>query len=276
MFPISIFKQHFSAIIFTLVIILSFSFVSCGGDDSNEPINPTPKTDPTPAEMELTAENIAKYVSATISYNSDGDQYTTNIQSALANSPLASKIAGKEVKYCLKVSIVMEDWLKNYYSDDYRDFSIYYIKFGDNPAYVTGTKNSYAISVKNPAYYGIKAIDRHSSKNKEEWLDDCESDSHLWDCSEWLDGILSIENRIKNGEATEKEYQILEAWRANYNSLCNEHVSYSRRLYTSCSSIAEVYIEIDGKTYLIQEKADGPIHLLTYGEWADGVKTVIK
>lgn len=251
--------------------------MACGGgsDDSDDPINPTPKTDPTPTEMELTAENIAKYVSATISYNSDGNLYTANIQSTLANSSLASKIAGKEVKYCLKVSIVMQDWLKNYYSDDYRDFSIYYIELSDNPAYATGTENSYALSVKNPAYYGIKAIDRHSSKNKEEWLDDCESDSHLWDCAIWMQGIKAVEKRINDGKATEDDYKLLEGYRANYNYLCNEHVSYSRQLYTSCSSIAKVYMEIDGKTYLIKEKTGGPIHLLTYGEFADGatVKT---
>lgn len=64
---------------------------------------------------------------------------------------------------------------------------------------------------------------------------------------------------------------MLEGYRAKYNELCNEHVSYSRQLYTGCSSIAKVYIEIDGKTYLIKEKADGPIHLLIYGEFADGV-----
>lgn len=256
---------------------LCMGMMACGGsDDSDDPINPTPKTDPTPTEMELTGENIAKYVSATISYNSDGDLYTANIQSTLANSPLASKIAGKEVKYCLKVSIVMEDWLKKYYSDDYRDFTIFYVNFGDNPAYAIGTKNSYAISVKNPAYYGIKAVDQHSSKYKEVWLDECESDSHLWDCAIWMDSILEIEQRIKDGKATEKEYVVLEGLRANYNELCNEHVSYSKRLYDSCSSIAEVYVEIDGKTYLISEKADGPIHLLTYGEWADGATTYIR
>ena len=268
-----------------LLMTICMGLMACGGD-SDDPIeNPTqnPTPDPTPNNIALTAENIAKYVSATISYNSDEELYTANIQSALANSPLASKIAGKEVKYYLKVYIVMKDWLKNNYSDDYEDFSIHYIELSDNPAYATGTNNSYVLSVKNPAYFGIKAIYRHSSKYKEEWLDECESDSHLWDCAIWMQRIKAIEKRINEGQATENEYKVLEEYRANYNYLCNEHVSYSRQLYTGCSSIAKVYIEIDGKTYstidgktyLIQEKTDGPIHLLTYGEWADGatVKT---
>jgi 6-pyruvoyltetrahydropterin/6-carboxytetrahydropterin synthase len=59
-------KLFFKAMLFTVVAMLSVSFVSCGGDDSNEPINPTPKTDPTPAEMELTAENIAKWIVDTL------------------------------------------------------------------------------------------------------------------------------------------------------------------------------------------------------------------
>ena len=255
-------KNFFWSIMMLMVMALPF-FTACSKEEESI-VNPTQNTDSgaTSTEMKLTSENLAKYVTASISYDSDKSLYTANIQTSLMSSPLASKVQGKEIKYGMRVFIAT-----NYTSSSYKNIEAFMLSINDSPnyAYATGTGNSYSVSVNNYPYLGMQGYD--IIKNKTVWLDGVDySTSTMREFIINLDAIADLEKRIEMGTADEIDLQVYNSLLASYSSTVDQNVDYTKGLYDYCSSVAQVFVEIEGERYTIKEKTDGPVLLMTYGD----------
>lgn len=248
------------------LLTLCMGLMACGGSD--DPINPTPKpdtiseTDPTPTEMELTAENLAKYVTSNISYYSNEYLYTANIQTSLMSSPLASKVQGKQVKYGMRVL-----YKTRYTLDGYRNIEAWWNdkKTGGWTLYANGSGNNYLVSVYTPFYF--RTTGYNYEKSREENLDEPEVDI-VAEAMDYQKTIDYLEELIKQGKATKADIDFYNSIVGIPENARNTTVRYTEGLYTYCTVVAEAFVEISDEVYVIAKK-EGPVRIPTYGDIYD-------
>ena len=168
---------------------------ACGGDDvDDQVVNPVnPETGGGSSEIELTAENLAKYVTANISYNSNEWLYSADIQTSLMSSPFASILSGKDVKYGMRVY-----YETRYTSNDYGDIKAWWVNSDREYANVSGS--NYQVSVYTPYYSGTTGY----QGGKKVELDEI-GIQLVADAMNYQETVYYLKELIDDGEATEAD-----------------------------------------------------------------------
>ena len=238
---------------------------ACGGDDSDDlndnPINQN-EDNQEPTDLELNAENLAKFVKANISYNADEWLYTANIQTSLMSSPLAGKVAGKEVKYGMRVY-----YETSYEDDDYEYIKVYILdnKTGGYKLYANDNgNNNFQVSVYTPYYYSTVGQNKYTKKK--ESLDRPRLDL-LGDFGDYQKTIAFLEQLIQEGKATNNDKEMYYRLVGNIEESRNSRLQFEfGDLYNYSETIAEVFLKIDNKIYVVATDKNHSVRIPTYAD----------
>ena len=259
--------------LYLALVAMLLGFTACGDDKVVEPEptptpvpTPTPNPEPNPDDNAITAEKLKPYVTATASLNETTQMWTANIQSSLANQ---SFVQGKNIKYGVTHNMTtsytsskhnkknMVEWMYRYTGEDWNTnpnvtyLSAYRTLHGavvfDNSIYATGSGNNYQASIENPYYNATYGVDENG-----EWQYLVEN---WW--TQWMEDeqtlqnflvLMEIHDDIIKGTATAKEKLLYEDYGGD--AAFSSQTAYAT--YAKC--YLQVFVEIDGKRYVVKEQ----------------------
>lgn len=168
-------------------------------------------------------------------------------------SALDSKFPGKDIKFGMSEDIVTE----------YEEFGYYDIRVDkkyvtDSIAYAKKNGSVYEMGLVSPYYWGMYG----SYRGKVECLDRV-SQYKLDQAYSFVDNMLSIKRLIKNGQAMEQEIRYYKSIPKRVAELFDN--IYTVGLYDYCNSIVRVWVELDGKKYVLKEQK-GPVRVVTFDD----------
>lgn len=228
---------------YLFLLPLCIGLQACGGDDDASGGSNNGGGESGNEEFELTAENLAKFVSASVNLDEDKKLWTAYI-----NSSLAGQLSDKEIKYGMIVEMTTSR--ESFWG--YTRLEANYGYFGEenprNGIYAQGSGSSYVVSAENLTYLGMKGYDGDISKTV--WIDEVYHDGSMM-TTEVL--MRDMEKHIQEGTATEKEKQVYEQLLAQYNSWVVQEATFTEGLAYIWSNVAKIFVEIDGTRYVVEE-----------------------
>ena len=181
----------------------------------------------------ISVKELAKYVTANITY--DETTYTWN---ATITSSLANQFPGKNIEYAINAHLTTDYPIPS----GAEEIIITWDAKTGGRVKATGSGNKYTAEVKSPQYWATTA--KYNSFF-EEYLEPNSEETFL-DILFALDSYRELKERIDNGVATNKEKNVYEAIAAKIEQ------AYGKELYKYVHSYLDIIVTIDYKDYVVK------------------------